>query len=226
MNAIATPKKLSLSICVQAFEAVCKPMQNSFQDSSFNGWMFETYGRELIHVREAHTANPGCVWSIVSDTDGQIIFINAFLDSNVIGFLITHKSLSNLEVTVYDGCKIEMNGDSHAVKDAISRSTQFYTELCESVEIISDIATVHGARTLSDLYALSMAILQGGFIDAWPDSAVLSVIKALPSGDAWCVYVRDMSQERDESSSTEIKDCVHSTSSHSEVGSKKFKEII
>ena len=65
---------------------------------------------------------------------------------------------------------------------------QFYNELNDSVEVLSDIAEQHGARTLSDLFHLHASIINNGFIDAWPDSAVIKVVSQLPSADRWIEY--------------------------------------
>ena len=75
--------------------------------------------------------------------------------------------------------------------DALKRLTlaeQFYNELSDSVEVFSDIVEQHGARTLSDLLHLHASIMSNGFIDAWPDSAVLDVVSRLPSADRWLAY--------------------------------------
>ncbi|ADV02158.1 MULTISPECIES: hypothetical protein [Comamonadaceae] len=65
---------------------------------------------------------------------------------------------------------------------------EFYNELSDSVEVLSDIVEQHGARTLSDLFHLHAAIMSNGFIDAWPDSAVLDVVSLLPSAERWLAY--------------------------------------
>lgn len=76
--------------------------------------------------------------------------------------------------------------------DAIERldlAKQFHSELAESVETLCAIADVYGARTLSDLLHLQAAVVSGGFIDAWSDSSVLTVVGQLPSAERWKTYI-------------------------------------
>ena len=78
--------------------------------------------------------------------------------------------------------------------DAIERlnlAKQFHSELAESVETLCAIADVYGARTLSDLLHLQAAVVSGGFIDAWSDSSVLTVVGQLPSAERWKTYITD-----------------------------------
>lgn len=77
------------------------------------------------------------------------------------------------------------------VRDAADKAERFMKELLDSVETLTGIADMHGARTLADLMYLQNAIANGGFIDYYPDeSSVLDVIKPLPSGEEWAQYVK------------------------------------
>ncbi len=68
---------------------------------------------------------------------------------------------------------------------------RFYDELIDATETFTDIAEQHGARTLSDLMYLQNAILSGGYIDHYPnESAVLDIVRALPSGEEWVKYIK------------------------------------
>jgi hypothetical protein len=65
-------------------------------------------------------------------------------------------------------------------------ASTFFKELLDSVESVTIIADMYGSRTLADLMYLQNAILNGGFIDHYPDeSTVLEVIRSLPSGKQW-----------------------------------------
>lgn len=67
----------------------------------------------------------------------------------------------------------------------------FNQELLDSVETLSGIAEEHGARTLADLMYLQNAILNGGFIDHYPEeSKVLEIACALPSGERWSKFIK------------------------------------
>ena len=81
---------------------------------------------------------------------------------------------------------------SFDITDADARNANvFYSELIDSVETLTEIAEIHGARTLADLMYLQNAILTGGFIDYYPDeSNVLEIAGALPSGEQWSEFIK------------------------------------
>ena len=67
----------------------------------------------------------------------------------------------------------------------------FFQELMDSVETLAGIAEEHGSRTLADLMYLQNAILNGGFIDHYPDeSKVLDISLFLPSGEQWSKFIK------------------------------------
>ena len=71
------------------------------------------------------------------------------------------------------------------------RSQRFFSELLDSVETLTEIADIHGARTLSDIMFLQSALLSGGFIDYYPgESEVLSIASSLPSGSEWATFIK------------------------------------
>ena len=75
--------------------------------------------------------------------------------------------------------------------EAADAARLFMTELLESVETLTGIAEVHGPRTLADLMYLQAAILEGGFIDHYPEeSAVAEIVAALPSGERWTTFIK------------------------------------
>jgi hypothetical protein len=70
-------------------------------------------------------------------------------------------------------------------------ANQFMHDLLGSVETLSGIAELHGARTLADLMYLHCAILNGRFIDHYPgESNVLDLVNALPSARQWLPYIK------------------------------------
>ena len=81
---------------------------------------------------------------------------------------------------------------SFDVTDADARNANvFYSELIDSVETLTEIAEIHGARTLADLMYLQQAISKNGFIDYYPgESKVLDIVSSLPSGKKWANYIK------------------------------------
>lgn len=67
----------------------------------------------------------------------------------------------------------------------------FFKELMENVETLTGIADLHGARTLADVMYLQNAILDGTFIELYPDeSAVLKVVDDMPSAAIWRQFIQ------------------------------------
>lgn len=74
---------------------------------------------------------------------------------------------------------------------AAENGIRFMTELLAQYETLTGIADEHGVRTLADLMYLQQAILKGGFIDHYPgESAVLEIVRDLPSGEAWAAHIK------------------------------------
>lgn len=70
-------------------------------------------------------------------------------------------------------------------------AAQFMQELLASVETLSDVVETYGARTLADLMYLQNAVVNGSYIDHHPDeSAVVDVLKTLPSCERWLAFVK------------------------------------
>lgn len=70
-------------------------------------------------------------------------------------------------------------------------ASRFMQELLGSVETLVGIADEFGSRTLADLMYLQQAIIEGGYIDNYPDeSSVFLIIHGLPSGFLWEKYIK------------------------------------
>lgn len=68
---------------------------------------------------------------------------------------------------------------------------RFFKELMENVETLTGIAELHGARTLADVMYLQNAVLDGSFIELYPDeSAVLKIVDELPSAAIWRQFIQ------------------------------------
>ncbi len=67
-------------------------------------------------------------------------------------------------------------------------ASRFMQELLGSVETLVGIADEFGSRTLADLMYLQQAIIEGGYIDNYPDeSSVFLIIHGLPQGERMSV---------------------------------------
>jgi hypothetical protein len=66
----------------------------------------------------------------------------------------------------------------------------FFTELLDSVETLTGVADLYGARTLADLMYLQNAILKSSSISFYMgESMVLEIARGLPSGDQWVKFI-------------------------------------
>lgn len=73
---------------------------------------------------------------------------------------------------------------------AADEATLFMQELLGSVETLSSIAEIHGARTLSDLMCLQSSIIGNAVFDYYPElSAVMDIASGLPSGEHWAKFI-------------------------------------
>ena len=68
---------------------------------------------------------------------------------------------------------------------------RFHNELLDSIGSLAEIAELHGPKTLAFIVYLQEAILDGSFIEVFPDDnpAILGVLEELPSHDQWIRFV-------------------------------------
>jgi hypothetical protein len=120
-------------------------------------------------------------------------------DEGVNSFVLVDPLNDSGEV-IYDASQW-LDGDGNPLVDgktlierkaaAADEATLFMQELLDSVETLLDIANEYGTRTLVDIMYLQAAILEGGFIDHYPDeSAAMKIASGLPSGERWAKFIK------------------------------------
>ena len=69
---------------------------------------------------------------------------------------------------------------------------QFHLELLDSVDSLAGIAEEYGAQTLAFIVYLQQAILNGSYIEVFPedDPAILGLLEGMPSYDQWIRFVK------------------------------------
>lgn len=78
-----------------------QPQQNPFDDNaSYAGCMFETFGKELDHIKLVHELAPDRIWTVL-DCDGKTVVASGYHFVNRIGYLIT-------EVPAPEGAYLEV----------------------------------------------------------------------------------------------------------------------
>lgn len=75
-------------IGIDTFELLFKPSQNHLtKESSFEGWMFETYGKDAEYVQSIAQAAPGRVWTILVAEEVEIVSGMRWVNRQ--GYLVT-----------------------------------------------------------------------------------------------------------------------------------------
>lgn len=87
-------------IDIATFELLFKPEQNHLtEESSFNGWMFETYGEDAEEVEWIAEDTPGRVWTILDGEEMSIV--SGMRWSNRLGYIVTeYPTVDGLDVFV------------------------------------------------------------------------------------------------------------------------------
>ena len=71
------------------------PQKNHLDDNaSFDGCMYETYGKEVDYVFEL-AKNSKKVWTIIEGDDDSMVYLAGFHRVNRLGFLVTEKEWEN-----------------------------------------------------------------------------------------------------------------------------------
>lgn len=94
-------------ITFEEFEETYKPQKNPFvQDSSYDGYMFETYGVELAYVREQDNKN---IWTIINCEDEESWIIPGFHVVNRLGYILCEIpwESENIQVNDNEMCTVE-----------------------------------------------------------------------------------------------------------------------
>jgi hypothetical protein len=73
----------------EEFEAAFKPIKNHIdENASYDGYMFETYGKELEYVRSVCAEKQGCVWTLYCEGEYSAIQDGMHL-VNRMGYFVT-----------------------------------------------------------------------------------------------------------------------------------------
>ena len=81
-----------------------RPIKNTIVDgASYDGFMFETYDRELQTVQEAARADPNKVWTLLSE-GGSVWIGDGIHFVNRLGYFITEVPRKNNDEFVVDEC--------------------------------------------------------------------------------------------------------------------------
>jgi hypothetical protein len=104
--------------------AIYKPIPNNIvEDSSFDGTMFETYGKEVEFVKKADEAH---IWMYGDGDDGGTYIWNGWHIVNRIGYFITEVPCPpdtdiQVKVSAYwfycEGCSAEFEDEGQEIND-------------------------------------------------------------------------------------------------------------
>ncbi len=96
-------KQLSYEEWIETY----KPMTNPFIKAPFNGYMFETYGKEHLYVRTAKNNN---IWTLIDAEGLWIIPGYRFVDR--LGYFITEIPWEDEDI------EVEIESYKHDIQDA------------------------------------------------------------------------------------------------------------
>ena len=103
------------TITFEKFEEIYKPQKNPFvQDSSYNGCMFETFGKEVDYIVSLAN-NPESkqnVWTLLECNDEEQYIVPGYSLINRLGYFISEKSWSledefTLQINDNEMCTVE-----------------------------------------------------------------------------------------------------------------------
>jgi hypothetical protein len=101
-------KRISEDEFYEQFNCVINHIDDN---ASFDGCMFETYGKELEYVFEKAKETPCRVWTIL-DCDGKLYYSTGFHLVNRLGYLITEEVPEcDIEVELEDLTENEEDSD-------------------------------------------------------------------------------------------------------------------
>ena len=88
------------TISFEIFKETYKPQKNPFvQDSSYDGYMFETYGIELAHVREQDNKN---IWTIINCENEESWIIPGYHIVDRFGYILCNIPWESENIQVND----------------------------------------------------------------------------------------------------------------------------
>jgi hypothetical protein len=122
----------------EQFEKKYKPKKNKVtKRQEFNGWLYETYGDDLMQIQAYVDKYPFYVWTIL-DCDGCTTIANGYHHVNRMGYIITRKPFDEADsITVIDRDDEEIYTLSVVVKD--DKGEIVYTSNCGLSGILSDL---------------------------------------------------------------------------------------
>lgn len=84
------------------FERDYQPFRNSFDpNASYDGFMHETFGRELEHVAACVSLDPDRVWTLIDGDDGPVI-VDGYHHVNRLGYFLTRQPANGSTVVTDD----------------------------------------------------------------------------------------------------------------------------
>lgn len=100
-------------------------------------------------------------------------------------FVVRNRRGEFVVIHFYDVKRVVLRGTSE-------KAEQFFAELLENCETLTQIAELHGATALANLMYLQQAILKDTFIElTTSDMAVRDIVATLPSAACWLAHIKE-----------------------------------
>lgn len=157
-----------------------KPMQNHLDENAgFDGCIFETFGEEVVHVREVLEIDEGKVWTLCDDGKGSLYITAGYSFVNRVGYFVTEIATADPDLCVLvDGrafftlpahwASALIYGDESGLTDEESAELAGWLEshpelgLCVGCDDAPEFCTDNDAGTLAcDCVTFEFEILEG-----------------------------------------------------------------
>lgn len=84
--AVSKPKRMRFETWEKRFSPKKNPLT---KHAAVDGCLHETYGAEFALVQAAGQADPGCVWTVVTNDRGDWYIVDGYHFVNRVGYLLT-----------------------------------------------------------------------------------------------------------------------------------------
>jgi len=157
-----------------------KPMKNHLdENAAFDGCIFETFGDEVVHVREVLEIAEGKVWTLCDDGEGSLYVSAGYSFVNRVGYFVTEIATPDPDLCVLvDGRAFYLlpahwapaliNGDESGLTDEESAELAGWLEshpelgTCVGCDDEPEFCTENDAGTLAcDCVTFEFEILEG-----------------------------------------------------------------
>lgn len=91
---IKQPRIMSYDDWAETFRPILNPL---YDNAPFDGWMFETFGKELAYLR---TCPRECIWTLLACDDEELYIVSGIHFVNRLGYFVTEVPIGEQDIEV------------------------------------------------------------------------------------------------------------------------------